>query len=860
MRLAIVFGKLIAPIVRCKPSADRAEGPKRGRRQPRRAAAETLERRCLLSAYTLSQIGYLWANGTGANPQSTLVADSAGDLYGTTPYGGAYGVGTVFEIAKGSTTVTTLASFSSTDRSNPIGGVAVDAAGNLYGTTPYGGTDGKGTVFEIANGSATLTTLASFNNTNGANPYAGVTLDSAGNLYGTTQGGGASFVGTVFEIAKGSTTVTTLASFSYTNGATPMGGVTLDADGNLYGTTSVGGPGSGGTVFEIANGSTAVTMLGFFNGTNGGSPAAGVTMDAAGNLYGTTQTGGANEQGTVFEIAKGSTTITTLASFNSANGLYPDADVTLDSAGDLYGTTYGTTSTVGTNGLGTVFEIVKGSTTVTTLASFNSSNGADPYGGVTLDAAGTLYGTTEFGGVSNAGTVFEFAKGSVQTLASFDATNGGFPHPGVTLDAAGNLYGTTSVGGVGGMGTIFEIAKGSTTATTLASFNGTNGGDPSALTLDATGNLYGTTVVGGPANDGTVFEISKGSTTLTVLASFNGKNGANPYGGVTLDAAGNLYGTTFKTFNGGADGAGTVFEIPKGSTAVNTLALVGDITSALTLDAAGNLYGTTQSDGPGYAGTVFEIPKGSTTVSTLASFNGANGADPSGVTLDADGNLYGTTSLGGDTGDGTVFEVVKGSTTVTTLVSFNGANGGGPDGGVTLDASGNLYGTTDGGGTSNFGTVFEISKGSTTVTTLTAFKGINGISPFGGIALDSSGNLYGTTVGGGASGYGTIFKLTPAIPGDANGDGKVDFADLLILARNYGMTNATWSDGDFNGDGTVGFDDLVILARNYGKTTTAAATNMAAAAATRAAALAPSLAPGTDDQSKRLARAGRHRR
>ena len=149
----------------------------------------------------------------------------------------------MFELAAGSNTITALASFNFNNGANPTGGVALDSAGNLYGTTQYGGSGYSGTVFEVAAGSNTITTLASFNYENGANPAGAVVLDSTGNLYGTTQYGGNGDYGTVFELAAGSHIITTLASFNYDNGANPTGGVVLDSVGNLYGT--------GGIVFEV---------------------------------------------------------------------------------------------------------------------------------------------------------------------------------------------------------------------------------------------------------------------------------------------------------------------------------------------------------------------------------------------------------------------------------------------------------------------------------------------------------------------------------------------------------------------------------------------------------------------------------
>ncbi|MBV8235777.1 MAG: hypothetical protein JO075_08755, partial [Acidimicrobiia bacterium] len=165
--------------------------------------------------------------------------------------------------------------------------------------------------------------LASFNGATGSGPRAGLIMDAQGNLYGTTDGGGANGHGTVFELAAGSGTITTLASFNGANGAYPEAGLIMDAQGNLYGTTSNGGATNSGTVFELAAGSGTITTLASFNGANGAYPEAGLTLDAQGNLYGTTYGGGANGHGTVFELAAGSGTIATLASFNGATGAYP---------------------------------------------------------------------------------------------------------------------------------------------------------------------------------------------------------------------------------------------------------------------------------------------------------------------------------------------------------------------------------------------------------------------------------------------------------------------------------------------------------------------------------------------------------
>ncbi len=359
-----------------------------------------------------------------------------------------------------------------------------------------------------ARGGGILTALASFDGANGAQPYvhSDVTLDAHGNLYGAAPRGGANGDGTVWELAKGSGTITPLASFDGANGVNPYSGATLDANGNLFGTAYLGGANHYGVVWDLAKGSGTITPIASFEGANGISPLSGVTLDAHGNLYGTTAGGGANGLGVVWELAKGSGTITPLASFDGANGVSPSAGVTFDSNGNLFGTAqYG-----GAHGQGTVWELAKGSGTITPLASFDGANGALPRGGVTFDAQGNLYGTAPYRGANNDGTVWELAKGSstITALASFNGTNGSFPSAGVTLDAHGNLFGTAAGGG----GTVWEIKAGSGALTTLATFNGTNGFDPfSEITVDANGNFFGTALSGGLNNLGTVWEFRTGS-------------------------------------------------------------------------------------------------------------------------------------------------------------------------------------------------------------------------------------------------------------------------------------------------------------------------------------------------------------
>ncbi len=356
---------------------------------------------------------------------------------------------------------------------------------------------------------------------------------------------------------------------------------------------------------------------------------------------------------------------------------------------------------------------------------------------------------------------------TLSTLVSFNGTNGENPEDALIMDGSGNLYGTTDNGGASGEygGTVFELAPGSGTLTTLANLDSASGYWTSdGLVMDSSGNLYGETFGGGASDSGTVFELARGSGTPTALASIpDGYYGnVHAFVGLVIDSSGNLYGTTF---TGGVDGDGIVFELAKGSGTLTTLATFngtnGRGPEGLLMDNSGNLYGTTFNEGASGDGTVFELAAGSGTITTLATFNGTNGNRPSGSLIaDSSGNLYGTTRELVPSQDGTVFELAAGSGTITTLASFDGANGESPEAGLIMDSSGNLYGTTSEGGASGDGTAFELADGTGTITTLASFDGNDGSYPDGALIMDSSGNLYGTTADGGASNDGTVFKIT----------------------------------------------------------------------------------------------------
>ena len=376
------------------------------------------------AAYGQSEtVLYNFTGGSdGGYATSRLTADGAGNFYGTT-FGGGLGYGTVFELSpngSGGWNETVLYNFTGgLDGGGPLYSYLIfDASGNLYGTAYAGGAHGQGVVFELSPDGVSWseTVLYSFNSippnwTDGSYPESGLIMDTAGNLYGTTQTGGGMFQpGVVFELspAKGGWTEQVIFAYPAQDGSAGAGGLTMDAAGNLYG---VGNQ----VVFELSPGQGGWTanVLHTFGEPKGGLTAQGIpVLDKNGNIYGTTLSGGAKGNGTVYKLILGK----------------------------------------------------KGVWTEKVLYSFKGrKDGSNPLAGIIFDAAGNIYGTTTAGCKTNNGTVYELVapigKGSYKekVLWSFSGPDGSAPDASLIFDGAGNLYGTTKMGGTAGMGSVFEV-------------------------------------------------------------------------------------------------------------------------------------------------------------------------------------------------------------------------------------------------------------------------------------------------------------------------------------------------------------------------------------------------------------------
>jgi uncharacterized repeat protein (TIGR03803 family) len=568
-------------------------------------------------------------------------------------------------------------------------------------------------------------------------------------------------------------------------GSSPYSGVIRDSAGNLYGTTSNGGTASMGVVYRVNPAGQETVLYSFKGGTDGSFPQAGVIGDSTGNLYGATEGGGTANAGVVYKVNQAGQETVLYTFTGGADGSNPYAGSLIrDWAGNLYGTTLDGGSGVGFAGFGVVYKVdTSGKETV--LYTFTGgADGGYPTAGVIRDPAGNLYGTATSGGNLSAcggfgcGVVYKLdTSGNETVLYSFTGgADGGDPNAGVIRDAAGDFYGTTYSGGDlsacngSGCGVVYKLdTSGETVLYTFT--GGTDGAYAYAGVIrDESGNLYGTTTNGGDLSAcngsgcGVVYKVDRLGNETVLYTFTGGTDGNSPYAGVIRDEECNLYGTTY---SGGPVNLGALYKLDTTSheTVLNAFTSSpdgsGPAYSGVIHDPAGNLYGTTSSGGTADAGVVYKLDPDGHEVVLYTFTGGADGGSPLyGVIPDAAGNLYGTTESGGTGGAGVVFKLDT-SWKQTVLYSFTGGtDGSGPSGSLAIDSAGNLYGTAASGGTANHGVVYKLDTLGHETVLYNFTDGADGGDPAGGVVRDAAGNLYGTTIfGGSACCAGVVFKV-----------------------------------------------------------------------------------------------------
>ncbi|RDC64559.1 hypothetical protein AHMF7616_03173 [Adhaeribacter pallidiroseus] len=429
-----------------------------------------------------------WCIGLAVQAQDVLV--------GLTSIGGSQNEGTAFTIKSDGSGFTVRHRFAISGQI-PYGDLIKNNDGYFYGMTSRGGAYGYGTIFKMtANG--TVTILHSFNNTvSGANPQGSLKKASDGNLYGMTYKGGAYNYGTIFKITPGGT-LTVLRSLDYTNdGGYPYENLIQASDGNFYGLTLGGGSTGNGTIFKITLGGDYTVLRSFVSATDGANPYGSLVQGADGNLYGTTSVGGTNNQGTIFRISlSGTFTVrrhlnyTTDGAFPTGNNLIVGAD------GNFYGMMY----QGGTFGYGTLFKMTPGGT-YTVLKNLNyTADGGYPKGSLVQNTDGNFYGIMQSGGSVGYGTLFKMTPGGTYTvLKNLAYTDGGNAQGSLVRNSTdGNFYGMTSFGGATDGGTIFRLTPGGTFTRLVQFPEASKGIRPIGNLIQARdGNFYGTTLTGG---------------------------------------------------------------------------------------------------------------------------------------------------------------------------------------------------------------------------------------------------------------------------------------------------------------------------------------------------------------------------
>jgi uncharacterized repeat protein (TIGR03803 family) len=811
----------------------------------------------------LSNVG-----GGGFRPTAALVQGPDGALYGTTGKGGianstfTQGMGTIFQVTTNGT-LTTLVDFKG-DGAWPYAGLVRGSDGNFYGTTEAGGTSGGGTVFQVSTNGA-LTSLYSFTGgKDGAYPQAGLVQGSDGNFYGTTEAGGTNGGGTVFQISTNGA-LTTLHLFTGRNdGSGPDAGLVQGSDGNFYGTTEAGGTSGNGTVFQISVNGALTSLYSFTGGNDGAYPRAGLVQGSDGNFYGTTSSGYTTGYGTVFRMAPDGALVS-LVQFDGYDGANPQAALTLGADGNFYGTT----ENGGADGAGVIFrvninsptlqistqpagqEAFIGANVVFSVAvvgnppfycqwkedGMNLTDGAGISGSTNL--ALTLINITPTSSgvysvlVSNAtssvlsegaalGVIVSPPQITVQPASQsllvgatgmFSVTAIGDPplsyqwrENGTNLMDGGQISGSATsaltisnlvetndgtysvivsnavaaTGSSDAVLTVFPVSTSGTTMVALHGFTGGNdGGVPNGLVLGTNGLLYGTTQNGGMYGYGTIFSLSTNGT-LTTFVSFDGTNGATPWDGLTQGTNGSFYGTTML---GGSNSAGTIFSLTAGGTLSSIYSFGSNIdgihpSNALALGLDGNFYGSAQNSSGSGDGIIFKMTPGGLLTNLYSFIGSSNGTTPAGaLTLGTDGNFYGMTGTGGAYTNGNVFRMTP-EGLLTNLYSFTGGTDGySPVGQLVQGTDGNFYGATESNhiaGYPFYGTIFKITPGGalTTLYALNPWEVLtDGTYPFAGLIQGSDGNFYGTTSNGFSGNdngilfnntNGTVFQITPA--------------------------------------------------------------------------------------------------
>ena len=701
---------------------------------------------------------------------AVVQAHAQGKLWGLSTYGGQDGQGAIFRASPDGTGLVNERDFELQNIGRqPSGDLVLAGNGKLYGVTEAGGPDGHGILFEYDPTTNAYTKQFQFNSTSGSGPRGSLRMASNNKLYGTTELGGASNFGVLFSFDPASGIYTKIIEFNGTNGKHPYGSLAVASNGKLYGMTNAGGSANKGVLFEFDPVAVIYNTMFSFTGTTGSNPGStpygSLASEPNGKLYGVTYGGGTGDDGVLFEYDPAVSAYSKKYDFDGTNGTYPFEGLTLASNNKFYGTTNGG----GTSGSGVIYEFdPAGAGTYTKKIDFNGTNGGTPYSRMALGSNNKLYGMTEQGGTESKGVLFEYDPASNAYTKKVDfngATNGGLPRNGFVKIGNGKLYGLTTYGGAVDKGVLFEFDPATSTYTKKLDFNiAGNGREPGeSLVMASNNKLYGTAAYGGASDLGVLYEFDPITLELTKKVDFNGTtNGRSPLGRLIEASNGKLYGVTFA--GGNADN-GVLYEFnPATSTFTKKVDFSG-YGVGITLGSNNKFYGTTSNGGANSFGVLFEYdPATSTYTKKLDFAGGADGSNPVGSLVQgSNGKFYGLMYQGGTSNFGVLYEYDLAGNTYTKKADFTGTNGRNPRAGLTQASNEKLYGTVYEGGASSVGVLFEFDPASGVLTKKLDFaSGANGKYPRGGLTSSGNNKLYGMTTSGGTSDAGVLFEYDPA--------------------------------------------------------------------------------------------------
>lgn len=642
----------------------------------------------------ITDFGEFTTDLPGASPTYTQLTEFNGKFYGTTPGGGAYGTGVLFEWNPVANTYIRKVDFVSETGSSPMGSL-VYHSGKFYGVTQSGGANNAGVIFEWNPGSNTYAKKFDFSTTEGSSPY-GLTFYD-GKFYGITFSGGTNVAGVLFEWDPSANTYLRKYNFSTSTGSNPQGPL-IQLNGKFYGMTVNGGTGTG-VIFEwdpITNNYSKKIDL-----PVGSGPTGSLTY-YDGKFYGVTRSGGANFGGVLFEWNP-STNIYTpkieLSTLSFENGVAPQGTL-LFSEGKFYGMT----QTGGIdNSSGVIFEWDPVTNVYNKKMDFTEVGGRSPLGSLTF-LNGKFYGMTNTGGLGGAGVLFEWNPVTNVYNKKVDfsyAIKGRNPQGSLSFHQ-GKFYGTTYNGGLNGCGVIFEWNPATATFTKKIDFVSQTGSNPREMVL-YNGKYYGVTQTGGTNNAGVIYEWDPATNIYTKKFDMTSAGGSNTYSALTL-RGGKFYGTT----EGGGIGSGTIFEWdPSTNVFTKKIDFAGTSNGrgaiSTLVDDGTDFYSTTFSGGINNSGVIYKWDPGANVITKKIDFGVANGIFPKGITYH-EGIFYGITINSGSN-NAVLYEWVPATNVYTKKIIFDGSNGKNPT--KILFNGQTFYGAASLGGLNNAGIFFE---------------------------------------------------------------------------------------------------------------------------------------------------------